>query len=332
MPIGSRILAYRKGSSFTAQSLYTTQTPSAPSNNDSVTYEMGTKFTLDKNGQISAIRFYKASSETGTHIGKIWDASGSLLQSVTFTGETTSGWQQQSLSTPLTVQGGVIYLVSYGTNGYYPVSNGGLSTQRINGDISSVVGGLGGNGCFVVSAGNYPNSSFNASDYFVDIVYTPTTNTVSPVSPFKYFRSPASDNIDDGTTYEMGVKFSSRTAGIVTHIHYWKSSLDTSVTHTGRIWSSTGTELANVTFTGETASGWQTQQLSTPLTITANTVYTASVNCRYYGATSSELASDYIHSYITVPANGGVYGSVGTRPTNFFQGGNYFRDITFVPS
>ena len=38
----------------------------------------------------------------------------------------------------------------------------------------------------------------------------------------------------------------------------------------GSIWSSYGTLLARVTFSGETASGWQQMKLSTPLKVTAN--------------------------------------------------------------
>ena len=47
-------------------------------------------------------------------------------------------------------------------------------------------------------------------------------------------------------------------------------------THVGNLWTSTGTLLATATFTDETASGWQQVNFSTPVQITAGTIYVAS--------------------------------------------------------
>ena len=61
--------------------------------------ELGVKFTADSNGTITGIRFYKASTNTGTHIGSLWSSTGTLLASATFGNETASGWQQVNFST-----------------------------------------------------------------------------------------------------------------------------------------------------------------------------------------------------------------------------------------
>ena len=58
-------------------------------------------------------------------------------------------------------------------------------------------------------------------------------------------------------------------------IRFYKGVNNTG-THTGHLWSNTGTLLASATFTGETATGWQQVNFSTPVAITANTVYVAS--------------------------------------------------------
>src|SRR3546814_20679943 len=42
------------------------------------------------------------------------------------------------------------------------------------------------------------------------------------------------------------------------------------------LWNADGTLLASATFTNETASGWQTANLNTPVAITAGTTYIAS--------------------------------------------------------
>ena len=84
----------------TPQSLFTTQVPDgATTDGPGVNYELGTRFTSAVAGQITAIRFYKAANESGTHTGRIWSASGQQLASVVFSGESASGWQQQALAT-----------------------------------------------------------------------------------------------------------------------------------------------------------------------------------------------------------------------------------------
>ena len=64
---------------------------------------LGVKFSSEVAGSVTGIRFYKATTNTGTHIGSLWTTSGTLLASATFTGETASGWQQVSFSTPVAI-------------------------------------------------------------------------------------------------------------------------------------------------------------------------------------------------------------------------------------
>ena len=98
----------------------------------------------DVAGQIAAIRFWKSSSESGTHVGHIWDSKGTLLATVTFANETASGWQQQSLGTPLTVTANTEYLVSVNTGkNYYVATNSGLAAKINNKNLHSEVGSNG---------------------------------------------------------------------------------------------------------------------------------------------------------------------------------------------
>jgi hypothetical protein len=77
---------------------------------------LGVKFQASTNGTISGIRFYKGSKNTGTHIGALWSASGTLLASATFTNETASGWQQVNFSSPVSITANTIYIASCHTN------------------------------------------------------------------------------------------------------------------------------------------------------------------------------------------------------------------------
>ncbi|SCB38117.1 protein of unknown function, partial [Bradyrhizobium yuanmingense] len=108
--------------------LFTTQTPVITNASDGVGYELGMRFTSDTSGSIQAIRYYKAPSETGTHIGHIWSATGQELATVTFTNEGASGWQQQALATPLTIQAGTTYIVSVNINSNYVSTTQGFAS------------------------------------------------------------------------------------------------------------------------------------------------------------------------------------------------------------
>jgi Domain of unknown function (DUF4347)/Domain of unknown function (DUF4082) len=163
------------------QSIFTTQTPDNPNQSDGTgaagDYELGMEFVSTKAGKIDAIRYYKAPSETGTHTGRIWSITGSLLGTVDFTNETASGWQQQALATPLNITANTTYVVSVNVNSYFAVSGGG--TTITNGDLSAVADGS--NGVINATPGLFPTAS-NNSNYFRDIVFTPNTIVTPPTN------------------------------------------------------------------------------------------------------------------------------------------------------
>jgi Domain of unknown function (DUF4082)/Bacterial Ig domain len=55
---------------------------------------------------------------------------------------------------------------------------------------------------------------------------------------------------------EVGVKFRAEVNGYISGIRFYKGSQNTG-THIGSLWSSTGQQLGQATFSGETATGWQ---------------------------------------------------------------------------
>ena len=69
-----------------------TQVPGTDSTND-LPRELGMKFKAIVPGTFTKISFYKMVNDSGTHIGHLWDSAGTLLATVTFTGETARGWQ-----------------------------------------------------------------------------------------------------------------------------------------------------------------------------------------------------------------------------------------------
>ncbi len=79
---------------------------------------------------------------------------------------------------------------------------------------------------------------------------------------------------------ELGVKFTADTDGHVSGVRFYKSAANTGP-HTGSLWGSDGTLLATATFTGETASGWQTVTFSPAVAVTAGTTYVASYHTHH---------------------------------------------------
>ena len=141
-----------------------------------------------------------------------------------------------------------------------------------------------------------------ASETF-NIVVTPST-----VSLFSSSDTPAVLSDSDTSQVNLGVRFTSSSAGTITGIKYYKGANDTG-THTGSLWSSTGTLLATATFTNETASGWQTVTFSNPVAIDAGTTYVASYHSNgHYTATGNYFTTARVNGPLTAPAgNNGVY-------------------------
>jgi hypothetical protein len=82
--------------------------------------ELGVKFRSDTAGYITGIRFYKASANTGTHVGNLWSSTGTLLATATFINETASGWQQVNFSSPVAITASTVYVASFhSTVGHY---------------------------------------------------------------------------------------------------------------------------------------------------------------------------------------------------------------------
>jgi hypothetical protein len=154
-----------------------TATPSVASGSDTVPINLGVQFTPSTNGWITGIRFYKGSTNTGTHTGDLWSSSGALLGQVTFTGESASGWQEADFSAPVAVTAGTTYVASYfAPHGGYSYDSAAFASAGVtNGPLtvpaSSAVAG--GNGVYLYgSTPAFPTATYNATNYWVDVVFT----------------------------------------------------------------------------------------------------------------------------------------------------------------
>src|SRR5262249_41115495 len=124
-----------------------TATPAVTSLNDPAAVEVGAKVRSDKTGYITGVRFYKGQYNTGTHIGRIWSADGTRLDSVTFANETASGWQQANFANPVYVQENTTYVISYyAPNGGYAYTSNYFTTAGAGTGVLKALQSGGANG------------------------------------------------------------------------------------------------------------------------------------------------------------------------------------------
>ena len=401
--------------------------------------ELGVRFKSDVTGFITGIRFYKADTNTGTHVGNLWSSTGTKLATATFSAETASGWQQVNFATPVAITPNTNYVASYHANGgHYSADINYFATAGIDrAPLHALVNSISqSNGVYAYGTNSsFPNQTWQSANYWVDIVFAPGTSPAgtSPLtistsalpngsiksaysatltasggttpytwavvggalpsglslnassglisgtptlagaysanfqltdqsSPVQSVSKPLTltvtavtapkislwanttvPNLVDGgpdRPVELGVKFRSDVAGKVTAIRFYKAVTNTG-THVGNLWSNKGTKLATATFNAETASGWQTVNLATPLAITANTVYIVSyhANSGHYSADANYFAQKGtdnlpLHALANgVSGGNGVYayGATSAFPTLTWNAANYWVDVVFTP-
>ncbi len=161
-----------------------TTAPATAAANDNSAVELGVKFRTSQAGYVTGLRFYKGTGNTGTHLGSLWSATGTKLGAVTFTGESATGWQQATFGGPVPVSANTTYVASY----YAPVGRYAInasyfaSAATTRGPLTALRNGTdGSNGVYRYGASGFPTSTFQSSNYWVDVVFdTTATDSTAP--------------------------------------------------------------------------------------------------------------------------------------------------------
>lgn len=137
--------------------------------------ELGVKFSVDSDGSIKGIRFYKSAANTGPHVAHLWNSNGTLLATATTANETASGWQQADFPAPVAVTANTVYIASYhAPAGHYSYNlNFFTGTGVDNPPLHSPADGASGaNGVFAYGpVGTFPDSGWNGANYWVDVAF-----------------------------------------------------------------------------------------------------------------------------------------------------------------
>lgn len=156
-----------------------------------------------------------------------------------------------------------------------------------------------------------------------------STTTIYPSSA----KPTSSTGESDSAAVELGVSFVVSTDGAATAIKFYKGTQNLG-THTGSLWTGAGQKLAGVTFSKETASGWQTATLSTPVALKANTPYVASYWAPkgHYSQQQHTFWNGATIGNSTIKATAGtfLYGASGF-PTSSWNESSYYVDVVFAP-
>ena len=321
----------------------TSTAPSLTDSGDGSSVEVGVRFRADYDGYITGIRFYKANTNTGTHVGNLWTSSGTLLGSGVFTNETAAGWQQVNFSSPVAISANTTYVASYfAPNGHYSADSGFFSNAGIdNPPIHLLQSGVDGpDGVYSYSSNStFPSSSFNATNYWVDVVYFPAKSM--PGAPSALVALPTTLN------FQAGIGLANPPAQSISIYNQGSSALNWTASASAQ-WivlsaasgTTPGTLSISVNSNGLTAGNYSgTVTISSPgvnnspQTVAVSLVVT---NVLMNSDFSSETTQGWVPSPLGLGSNWSVANQTltydGNGPTQMYAGNSAWTDYTITAS
>jgi hypothetical protein len=139
---------------------------------------------------------------------------------------------------------------------------------------------------------------------------------------------------------ELGMPFQTKGNGYATGMRFYKAPGNSGV-HVGTLWSAQGSVLARATFGGESASGWQHANFSSPVPLAALKSYVVSYHAPHghFSYSANYFSRAVSPAMLRAPASttqspNGVYAYAATSvfPTASGKGMNYWVDIDVVRS
>jgi hypothetical protein len=259
--------------------------PANPAVSDGQPIEIGVKFRSDVSGFVTAIRFYKGVQNTGTHVGHLWSASGTLLAEAMFTGETASGWQEVTLTPAVAVVANTTYVASYHSDsGFFAFDSGFFAASGVDTPPLHALGsGVDGpNGVFAYGPSGFPSSG-GANNYWIDVVFqTDLGPDVTPPTVTAVVPANAAAGVPLSSTVRATFSEAIDPATITTATFEVRDASNT------RVSGAVGYEVSSRTATFTTTAGWLPQ-----------TAYTARIHGVVEDLAGNPMASDFAWSFTT---------------------------------
>jgi len=177
------LIACSGGRTSLAQSTISLFANAVPANAVEADYSavtLGVKFYSTQPGTISGIRFYRGAKDSYGYVARLYSAGGTLLAQAKMATDSCAVpcWEQANFASPISIAANTTYIASYYTsNGRYPDGYYGLTNGASNGPlIAPASSASGGNGVYYYGQG-FPKQTWEDSNYFVDVVFTPAPQT-----------------------------------------------------------------------------------------------------------------------------------------------------------
>jgi hypothetical protein len=298
--------------------------PGATDGGPDASVELGVRFVPGVAGAIRGIRFYKSALNTGTHVANLWTASGTLLASATFSGETASGWQEVRFPSPVAVTAGATYVASYlAPNGHYAADvgyfeGGSVSSPPLQAPASTPAAP---NGVYRYGAtSGFPTQTWNATNYWVDVVFAAV-----PAAPLVSIAvAPAAVTIAAGTTRQLvatGTYGDGSTRDVSAEATWTSSSPVVATVAAGGLVTSRAAGVATVTAAvGAISGGSSVTVTSAPLAVTTTSLPGGTVGTPYSATLAATggttpyawTVTGALPAGLTLDATSGVVGGTPT--------------------
>ncbi|MBD2441082.1 DUF4082 domain-containing protein, partial [Nostoc sp. FACHB-110] len=154
-------------------------TPAVLQDSDTSAVTLGVRFRSDANGYIKAIRFYKGNNNTANYTVNLWNNSTQAsIGTASINNLSGTGWQIVNFTNPVAITANTVYVASYFTSiGRYSINQNYFASAGVDKPpLHALQNGVsGGNGVYRYgSTVGFPNSTYNSSNYWVDVVFSLT--------------------------------------------------------------------------------------------------------------------------------------------------------------
>jgi uncharacterized protein DUF4082 len=154
--------------------------PTIPVDPDRRSVELGLQFQASVPVQALGVQLYRGPSNLGTRRATLWSPEGRTIAQVELRNQRSTGLQTALFAQPVLLRPGVPYVISYtAPYGRYAVDEEFFTKTISNGPLSATADA----GVYSYRPGTFPQQTYRASNYNVDVVVVPVEPDESPTDP-----------------------------------------------------------------------------------------------------------------------------------------------------